>query len=64
MAIDATKKTGKKTSHVVNFIVSMALTLYLHRFSIITRIIILNLEKAVQGIIPFFTFSITTGISR
>ena len=24
--IDATKKMGKKTSHVVNFIVSMALT--------------------------------------
>jgi len=25
VAIDVTKKTGKKTSHVVNFIVSMAL---------------------------------------
>jgi len=25
VAIDATKKTGEKTSHVVNFIVSMAL---------------------------------------
>ena len=38
------------------------ITLYLHRFSIITRIIILNLEKAVQDITLFLTFSITTGI--
>jgi len=29
VAIDATKKTGKKTSHVVNFIVSMTLNAFM-----------------------------------
>ena len=34
MAIDATKKTGKKTSHVVYFIVSMALKSYTALFTV------------------------------